>query len=270
MSWFKRKEAGPPSAASVAKRALVLRHVAVYALMTPPSDLFAATYESWSEKDRAEYQREADIRRDEYWSRLKTYALDGELSPWERSFAQATMATMTSRQQVDASWCVEAIQVLMWALGLMPSLPPYHESADHDILKEFPPSEPPAFIKTAELRPREEINEGRDRAELWHWRSRTRQLQASGDRLTVTGELLKIGVSSYDDIVRMTARSAHKDGTLPQILDDDFVIFGKPYGTATEDEWSIARSITAERHFAFNWLCGMAPGNRWDETPTDT
>jgi len=25
-----------------------------------------------------------------------------------------------------------------------------------------------------------------------------------------------------------------------------------------------------ERHKALNWLCGFAPGNRWDETPTDT
>lgn len=31
-----------------------------------------------------------------------------------------------------------------------------------------------------------------------------------------------------------------------------------------------ATSIIMERHFALNWLCGMAPGNRWDETPTDT
>jgi hypothetical protein len=202
MSWFRKKEAGPTSAASVAKRGLVLRHVAVYALMTPPLDLFAATYESWPDNDRTEYQREAGIRRDEYWSRLKIFGLDGELSPWERSFAKATMASMTSRQQVDASWRVEAIQVLMWALGLLPSLPPHDEPADHDILKDFPPVEPSHFIKTAALRPRDEIKEGRDRVELWHWRSRTRQLQESGDRLTITGELLKIpliGPTSSND-----------------------------------------------------------------------
>jgi hypothetical protein len=29
-------------------------------------------------------------------------------------------------------------------------------------------------------------------------------------------------------------------------------------------------SATIERHFALNWLRGYAPGNEWDETPTDT
>jgi hypothetical protein len=29
-------------------------------------------------------------------------------------------------------------------------------------------------------------------------------------------------------------------------------------------------SITEERHFALNWLCGYAPDNDWDATPTPT
>ena len=38
----------------------------------------------------------------------------------------------------------------------------------------------------------------------------------------------------------------------------------------TEEEWREVTSIAAERHFALNWLCGYAPGNRWDATPTET
>ena len=42
------------------------------------------------------------------------------------------------------------------------------------------------------------------------------------------------------------------------------------YRDLTDEEWSSIRSIAFERHFALNWLCGYAPDNRWDETPTDT
>lgn len=270
MRWFKRKNRGRPSANEVAERSLALRHVVVYALMTPPPDLFADTYASWSEQERSEYEREALVRRDEYWTRLKSLGLDRALSPWERAFAETTMATMSPRQLIDASWRSEALHVLMWALGAMPVLPPYDVMMDPDVLKDFPSSEPREFINRATLRPDDEIDQQRNNAEFWHWRSRTRQLQESGDRLTTTGEMLKIGINSFDDIVRMSARQAAADGTLPEIIDEDFVIFGEAYRNATPEEWGTVRSIAAERHYALNWLCGYAPGNEWDETPTDT
>ncbi|HNQ91116.1 MAG TPA: hypothetical protein PKM73_21080 [Verrucomicrobiota bacterium] len=76
--------------------------------------------------------------------------------------------------------------------------------------------------------------------------------------------------SSYDDIVRFTAKASGESGTLAEVLDEDFVAKGKPYRDLTATECSEVTSITVERHFALNWLCGRAPGNRWDETPTDT
>ena len=54
-----------------------------------------------------------------------------------------------------------------------------------------------------------------------------------------------------------------------EIADEDCAAFGKPYRELTEDEWQMTTSITVERHFALNWLCGYAPNNRWDDTPTD-
>jgi len=271
MGWFSKKENNSrPAASTVAKRSLVLRQVTVYAMMTPPPELFAATYAGWSEQDRAEYRKEAVGRRDEYWSRLAAIGLGDELSPRESLFARSTMVDMSAQQHVDASWRIESVQVLMWALGQLAELPPYDQPADPEILTKLPPIEPPKFIKTAKLRPDSEIARQRDRAELWHWRSRTRQLQESGDRLDTSGQMQKIGINSFDDIVRMTARLAHEDRTLTSIIDEDFVIFGKPYRDASPEEWAEAGSIAAERHFALNWLCGYAPKNAWDDTPTDT
>ena len=53
-------------------------------------------------------------------------------------------------------------------------------------------------------------------------------------------------------------------------IHDDFPAKGKAYRDLTADEWSEVRSVCAERHYALNWLCGYAPGNDWDHTPTET
>jgi len=45
---------------------------------------------------------------------------------------------------------------------------------------------------------------------------------------------------------------------------------GKAYRDLSAHEWHEVGSIAVQRHFTLNWLCGYAPENRWDETPTDT
>lgn len=67
----------------------------------------------------------------------------------------------------------------------------------------------------------------------------------------------------------LSAERAESDGLFISI-DGDFPAFGRAYSSISPEEWSIATSIAMERHKALNWLCGFAPGNRWDETPTDT
>ena len=45
---------------------------------------------------------------------------------------------------------------------------------------------------------------------------------------------------------------------------------GKAYCDLSAEEWANVTSISTERHFALNWVSGLAPQNRWDETPTAT
>lgn len=264
---FLRKK-GPPTAEEVAIRAIVLRHVVVYALTSPPRDMLADTMKSWPPADVAKFRDESRARRDEYWKALGPYRK--HLTPRERSFADATMDTMTPQQQIDASWRLEAFQVLLWAVGLIRALPPVGVSADHDLLKSFPPKDPKAYIARAMLRPRAKLEDARGAAELWHWRSRTRELIEASDPLPQDPEMLKAGFRTYDDIVRFTAQHAKTDGTLAATIDDDFPVNQKAFRDLSPEEWSEARSIIVERHFALNWICGSAPSNQWDDTPTDT
>jgi len=108
------------------------------------------------------------------------------------------------------------------------------------------------------------VEEQRNLAELWHWRSRTRQLQDSNYNFSFPGGL------TIQKVIGMAASKAATNGVIPSPIGDDFPIFGKPYRDATHEEYSQATSIAVERHRALNWLCGLAPRNRWSETPTGT
>ena len=72
------------------------------------------------------------------------------------------------------------------------------------------------------------------------------------------------------EIIRMTTEKAAEEGVFVQPIGGDFPVFGKAFCEVSENELSQLTSIAMERHKAFNWLCGYAPGNSWSETPTDT
>jgi len=262
------KAQASPSAREVAARAIILKHVVVYALITPPRDTLADIMTRWPAAEQERFRVDGEIKRDEFWDGLGP--LRSGMSPSEREYAFSTLLTMTERQQVNASWRVEAFQVLLWALGLHHQLPPYGVEADHVQLKAFPPTDPEKFLRATTLLPRQALVDARDAAELWHWRSRTRQLVEEGQSPSQSEELLSAGLRTYDDIVRLTAAHAVQTGRIAETLDEDFVVFGQPYRALSSEQWSVVRSITMERHFALNWLCGYAGGNKWDETPTDT
>jgi len=260
---FLRKK-GPPSASDVAIRALCLRQVSVYGIVSPPRELLA----NWTKEDLAKFHEESLEKRDAHWSALGS--LRKHLSPKEKEFAETTMATMNDRQQTDAVWRAEAFQVLLWALGHVRELPHYDTPIDNDLLKGRQAGSLETFLSEAKLRSADEIQEARGRAELWQWRSRTRQLIEDGRSFPQTPKLAQSGIRTFDDIVRFTATRAASDGTIPQSIDEDFPAMNKAYRDLDPEEWSQIRSITMERHYALNWLCGHAPSNRWDETPTDT
>jgi len=177
---------------------------------------------------------------------------------------------MSCQQQLDATWRNESAQALLWALGLLPGMPPYDTNADPELIGELPRETARGFIKSAQLRPQTQIDRARDLAELWHWRSRTRQLIEKGEALEADENMKAAGFHSFDDIVRVTAQKAFEKGNIQACIGMDFPVKGRAYRDRSPEEWSEVTSITAERHFALNWLCGYAPRNRWDETPTDT
>jgi hypothetical protein len=258
-----------PSNKEVYARLLVLKGVVTHALMTPRlvlSDL----YLKWSEKEQHEFEQNNREQTEALIKNLKNIGAWGYASPKEVTFLQSYAMNMNPQQHINAVWRKECASMFMWALGLRETWPNIDQETTPDEFRVIPEQKIGLFSQFPNLKPKKEILKKRELVEAWHWRVRTRQLIEEGHPFPLDNTMEKAGFHSYDDIVRFSAKAHYRDGDLTKIIDEDFVYVGKAYRSLTTEEYQISKSIISERHFALNWLCGMAPGNRWDETPTPT
>jgi hypothetical protein len=260
-SWLKRN----PSAASAMKRAIILKYIFVRGLAAPPIDDLASVMSQWSPEERFRFATDTAQMFMRDVDHLKAAGLWRDIEEDERRFLQAGIDQISPQQRIDASWLAESIVCLLWALQIVPELPPYDQEASHESVKMLPAASIKDLIKQAHLRPQEEIKKQRDIAELWHWRARTRKLQEEG---RLHGQL--VGGQTIEQIIEFSASKASENGDLPRPIGSDFPAMGKPYRDLSFEEFAMVTSIAQERHKAFNWLCGLSPSGRWADTPTDT
>lgn len=255
-----------PSAEDAARRLIILTYINRTSMLAPILELPV----QWSLDDREKVFRNMEENTKQLWQGLKDAGLWNYMSPQEQNHAGCRIAALTRQQLVDASWKLEGIGILAWALGHRTQLLPFDTMASHESFDQISIGDMDVFIRSARLRQQSEIDNARELAEFWHWRSRTRELIKRNEPFPDAEEFKAAGFHSYDDIVRATARVGEKDGLIPACVDEDFPAKGKAYRDLSEEEWSEIASITFERHFTLNWLCGYAPDNQWDETPTGT
>ncbi len=254
----------PPDAAAVMARVITLKYIFVKGLSTPPLEYLAECKQRWSKEEWNKFLDDMRAQNLGLVERLRQSGLWNGMDQKEQSFIEAGPDEITPRARIDASWHMEAIVCLLWALGYVSEPLPYDQEADHELAKKLPAESVKALIKNAALRPREFIEKQRDVAELWHWRARTRRLQESESEITIPGG------KTFEEIIQFTSAKAAASGDIPAPIGGDFPAFCKAYRDLTKQEYSKAVSIVQERHHALNWLCGLAPNNRWAETPTET
>lgn len=224
--------------------ALVTRALAAENLPTADADTTAEIHEFLGELDR--------------W--LAVEKLRSDRSDEERAFFARPIDELSEDEIVQASWRSESAGVLLWALGILPGLPPY-DTQFAGAGELLPLAEPiGAFAAECELRDAGEIDRACDTAELWHWRARTAVVQKRGDAPPP--------VLSFEEIVAIAVERAHATGDVPAPIGGDFPTFGKAYRELGDEETDEATSIALERHYALNWLCGYA--DDWDAVPIDT
>ena len=260
----------PPNATEVAGRLLALKCVVTHAMATTPRRDLQEMFAKRSEAERSEFVRDSDANSKRFWDAVNASPISRYLSRWERQFATTTELTMSNQQQLDGSWRLEAVQILLWALRLVRELPAPDTQPDLHLSEFDMLTDHTSFLSSSVLRPRTEIDHVRDVAELWHWRSRTEKLIREGRPFPSGEAMTRRGLRSYLDIVQRAASAAQERGDVEVVIGGDFGAKGKSYAELSAEEWSEIRSISMERHHALNWLCGYSPDNDWDQTPTDT
>lgn len=251
-----------PGLKQVTNRLLILKAVVAHAMSAPPRHLRNGVSKEHGQTCADESAQMAEAARQAYWTPLLESPVAAEMSPWEREFAKASAASMTGEQQMTGCWRIESLKALLWAAGLLESLGPPDAPATPDVLNRISAE----ALHSARLKDRKDIENQRNLAELWHWRSRTEGLIREGYPFPE----MNTGPKSFLEVVKMTAQAALEKGDIEETIRGDFPAKGKAYRELAADEWAEVTSICVERHHALNWLCGHAPNNRWDETPTHT
>ena len=253
----------PPNAQTVARRALCL---GAFHMRGELEALFQMTTNVLSAMDKAEGAERMAAKLAEPAGKinswLKAESLWEALSLEERVELDRPLGKWRDQTCRDATWRAESQAVLCWALGLMDLPAPDEQVEAEKAVQVLPHMKPAAaFIASAACRPHAQIEKARDMGELWHWRSRTTQLMKRPSPPKLPDGL------TFDKIITMTCDKAREDGAFVPI-GGDFPSKGKPYRDLSDEEYSEQTSISMERHYALNWLCGFSAN--WDTVPTDT
>jgi hypothetical protein len=124
-----------PNATEVAGRLLALRCVVTHAIATPSRDSLEQLFGQRSVAEREDLVQKSESLAKAYWNTVNVSPIFPYLSPWEREFANSTILTMSSQDQIDALWRAEAAQVLMWALCLIAELPAPDAQANPNLMR---------------------------------------------------------------------------------------------------------------------------------------
>lgn len=259
-----------PSAIDVYKRLLILKHVVVHAVSTPPKRVINELFSKWGRDEQQAYDEDCKKLGERMIASLKNAGLWDLVSPKEGEFLASYGSKMDEQAHLSAFWRVESASMLMWALQMIPEWPKVDRETNPELLKQVEIKKVESLSTLPSLRPDRELDAARDLIKFWHWRVRTRKLTEEGYPFQPDENMKKAGINSLDDVVRFSAKASYEGGDLTEIIEEDFVFLGKPFRNLSSEEYQVASSIISERHFAMNWICGEAPGNRWDETPTGT
>jgi hypothetical protein len=220
-----------PDARTVARRAIALHFVTLHAVSAQD----AAHFRKWRRRMPAAQWRA--LRKDSATSH-RSYLADARrwkcrFTPREQAFMDhRDTLELPERDHIEMTWRCESLRVLAWALRFSARLPQAHVATLDQELHGFKGNDPDAFLRQARLRTRRELEFERERSAARLRRDRGRQARELPFRWDVIG-IARLGSEYYGN------------------------------------EWSPAVAIARERLHALNWLCGYAPGNRWDETPAD-
>lgn len=229
----------PPTPERVARRALALTAVTARALLEQddPSEPWVAEFH----QDTLAWVNEIGIA--------------DELEPDEWKVLQRPPGTLDQRAQIDATWRLEGLAVLAWALHRF-ELPEYDELVDPRALTRslgFSDAELARDLLTApNCRSAAEIETLRKQLLALHWRLRDFRLRPGSMDFRAFSKKCWFGSFDISPF---------------RLMGDDLAIGDYAIVDAPEDLFDAALSAASERHLAINWL---TDGGLYSATDTST
>ena len=249
---------------------MVLKYLISHSYRSIPSQYSKKVIDRWTDTERKDFEKELENEKTFIISSMKSFDVWDYATDSEKDFISTLGSKINKRQQLNASWRMEAAVMLMWALNLLDKLPDIDEQASPELLKIVEIKKLEILSNGFALRPLNEINKMRRIMELWHWRVNTRRLIEDNYNFQPDDNMKENGITNLDDIVKKTAKSAYSNGDIIKIIEQDFVFRRRAFRYLSIRMFNEATSIIIERHYALNWLCGYAPKNNWDKTQTNT
>lgn len=234
-------EPPPPSAETVARRALILSAISCRGIV---------------EGDKQNPEGAAKLAQQSYqW--LLTLGLESDFSDWERTIFDTPFGQLSDRDQINASWRSESVVVMAWALGQC-DLPGFAEQCDPaetaNCLGFLQPIELTAS-NAPKLRSRDVLQEYNEFIYNVHWRIRHFSFERKAH--------------DFESLANKAWGKPILRHGLTLAEDKDISLNGISLSKTSESEWRPFASITQERHQASNWLIGYASEDFYEVT-TDT
>ncbi len=226
-----------PTARRIAERAMVLCTVAARGFLE-------------SERPADAEEMQGDLR--EFVERNE---LERELEPAEAALLAAPIGSLDRQAMIDATWRLEGMAVLAWALGVadVPAHDQPVEGIRMCVSLGLLSRERPILLELPQRRPAEDIARMETRLLGIHWRMVDYRAQST--RL----DFRAIAARNWSGVWDLS--------NVP-LVDDDLAIRGVRVDLADPVARSETESIARERHHAINWIMGRS--RTYGDAPHDT
>jgi hypothetical protein len=232
-----RAEAGnepeptPPTAERVARRCLALAAVGARGLL--------------EQEDPTDPGVEETRQRLIQW--IEEIGIRDELEPDEWKALQRPHRKLSRQDALDATWRIEGLGVLAWALNRHPPLPIDELMQPGKLLPAvglLNADRAKALLAEPPLRPADEIRRSADQIFAVHWRLTNHRLKPEPMNFRKFAAAAWFGPLNIEGV---------------RLVEDDLAIGDRPIASADPDRVSAASSAAMERHRAVNWLLGEEP-----------
>lgn len=190
---------------------------------------------------------------------LQQEGLAPALTPDEQQFLETPIGALTADEVIPATWHIEALRPLMWAVNLEPELPAPYQLADAAASLPHVPApwdDTGDFVRSLRLRSEEEIAGERERAEIWLWRA-----EIEPERRSLRGRER----SKLETDIRAVVVESIDAGFFSNAAGGDFPVEGRPFRELQPTVIETIEGVAGARLHALNWLCGF--GTTWADVP---